>query len=53
MSLHNFRSFLYTLAKILGDIQAIKSGNPKKIAKRVGRRATGKATGRMLRKLFK
>ncbi|WP_188624096.1 hypothetical protein [Caldalkalibacillus thermarum] len=53
MNLRHFRSFLYTLAKFLGDVQAVKSGDPKKMAKRVGRRTAGKATGRMLRKLFK
>lgn len=38
MSLGKFRSFLYTLARLLGDFSAVKSGNPKKIAKRAGRR---------------
>jgi hypothetical protein len=53
MSINKFRSVLYKAAKILGDIQAVKSGSSKKMAKRVGRRTAGKATGRMLRKLFK
>jgi hypothetical protein len=44
------RSFLYALAKFLGDINAIKKGT---VGKRVGRRIVGKATGRMLGKLFK
>jgi hypothetical protein len=53
MSINKFRSFFYKTAKFLGDFQAVKSGSSKKMAKRVGRRAAGKATGRMLRKLFK
>jgi hypothetical protein len=44
------RGFLYRLAKALGDVQAVKSG---KAGKRIARRAAGKATGRLLRKLFK
>lgn len=53
MSISKIRGFLYSLAKILGDIQAISSGNPKKIGKRIGRRVTGKATGRLFGKIFK
>ncbi|MED4018635.1 hypothetical protein ACWE42_03145 [Sutcliffiella cohnii] len=53
MKISKIRSKLYKTAKILGDIQAITSGNPKKMAKRAGRRVAGKGTGRMLRKLFK
>jgi|GEM_PF-1680632 len=53
MSINKTRSILYTLARLLGDFQAISSGDPKKIGKRIARRAAGKATGRALRKLFK
>ena len=53
MSINKTRGVLYQLAKLLGDISAITSGNPTKMAKRVGRRAVGKATGRAMRKLFK
>ncbi len=45
-----FRSFLYTLAKLMGDVSAVKKG---KVGKRVQRRVAGKATGRAMRKLFK
>jgi hypothetical protein len=52
MSIGKTRSFLYWLARLLGDISAVSKG-PQATAKRIGRRAAGKATGRMLRKLFK
>ncbi|MFA1821146.1 hypothetical protein ACDX78_13400 [Virgibacillus oceani] len=44
------RGFLYTLAKILGDINAVKKG---RVGRRIGRRVAGKITGRGLGKLFK
>jgi predicted AAA+ superfamily ATPase len=47
------RGFLYTLAKLLGDFQAVSSGSPQKMGKRVTRRVARKATGRAFRKLFK
>lgn len=48
--MNGLRSFLYWLAKLLGDINAVKRG---RVGKRVARRVAGKATGRMLRSLFK
>lgn len=45
-----FRSFLYRLARIIGDFQAASRG---RIGRRIGRRAAGKVTGRLLGKLFK
>jgi len=50
VSISKARGFLYWLAKALGDVQSVKSG---KVGKRVVRRVAGKATGRLLRKLFK
>lgn len=47
------RGGLYKSARVLGDIQALGSGDPTKVAKRIGRRVTGKATGRVLGRLFK
>ncbi len=41
-----FRGLLYSLAKLMGDYNAVKKG---KVGKRVARKATGKA----MRKLFK
>jgi len=46
------RSFLYGLAKILGDIQAVKKGAPA-IVKRAERRVAGRFTGRLLGRLFR
>ncbi len=53
MSINKTRGYLYKLARLLGDTQAISSGNPKKMTKRVGRRVTGRAAGKTMRKLFK
>lgn len=50
MSINKTRGALYTLAKLLGDAQAFKNGT---VGKRIARRVTGKATGRVLGKLFK
>ena len=50
MSINKTRSFLYRLARLLGDINAVKKG---RVGRRIGRRATGKATGRLFRRLFK
>ena len=52
MSIHKTRGLLYRIARLLGDVQAISSGNPQKAAKRAARRVTGRATGRAMRKLF-
>lgn len=46
----SFRSLLYWLAKLLGDLNAVKKG---KTGRRVGRRVAGKLTGKGLRRLFK
>ena len=45
-----FRSLLYSLAKLMGDYNAVKKG---KVGQRVGRRAAGTVTGKAIRKLFK
>ena len=46
------RSFLYWLARLMGDISAIQRG-PNAIVKRIGRRVAGRVTGRLLGKLFR
>jgi hypothetical protein len=50
MGIGKTRGFLYRLARFLGDVSAVKKGT---VGKRIARRATGKLTGRALRKLFK
>lgn len=50
MSINKTRGFLYRLARLLGDVNAVKKG---KVGRRIVRRVTGRATGRTLRKLFK
>jgi hypothetical protein len=45
-----FRSFLYALARFLGDVNAVKRG---RVGRRIGRRVAGKVTGRALGKLFR
>ena len=45
-----FRSFLYLLARLLGDVNAVQRG---RVGRRVGRRIAGKVTGRGLGRLFK
>ena len=45
-----FRSLLYLLARLLGDVNAVKRG---RVGRRVGRRIEGKVTGRGLGRLFK
>jgi hypothetical protein len=50
MSINKTRGFLYRLARILGDLNAVQKG---KIGRRILRRGAGKITGRGLGKLFK
>lgn len=51
-----FRSSLYALAKLLGDVNAVKraarTGSPKPIVRRVARRIAGRITGRLLGRIF-
>lgn len=46
----SIRGLLYLVARLLGDVSAVKKG---KVGKRVGRRLTGKMAGKGLRKLFR
>jgi len=50
MSLSWIRNLLYLIARILGDINAVRRGA---IGKRIGRRIAGKASGRFLGKFFR
>jgi hypothetical protein len=46
----SLRSSLYKLARILGDVNAVKRGT---VGRRVGRRVAGRVTGRGLGRLFR
>lgn len=46
------RSFLYKLARLMGDTQAMGKG-PQAVGRRIGRRLAGKLTGRILGRIFK
>lgn len=50
MKINQLRSWLYTAAKILGDVQAVTSDKPGAVQRRVARRIAGKAAGRALGK---
>ena len=50
MSISKSRGWLYKLARILGDLSAVKQG---KVGKRIARRAAGKAAGKGFGKIFK
>lgn len=50
MKINGLRSWLYTAAKILGDVQAVTSDRPGAVQRRVVRRVAGKLTGRGLGK---
>ena len=56
MTLSQFRSKLYALARIAGDVQAAthkKPGDTAAIPKRIGRRIAGKIAGRLIGSLIK
>lgn len=57
MTISKFRGWLYLIAKVLGDVQAVKKAaktkSAKPIAKRFGRRIVGKATGRLIGRMFR
>lgn len=50
MSIGKTRSFLYWLARLLGDVNAVRRG---RIGQRIARRLAGRATGRLLGRLFR
>lgn len=52
-SINKLRRKLYRTASILGDVNALVSGDSKKIAKRVGRKYTGRASGKTIRRIFR
>jgi len=50
MSINRTRGSLYRLARLLGDVQAVKKG---RVGKRIGRRVVGRYTGRGIGRLFR
>ena len=50
MSINSTRSFLYQLARLLGDVNAAKKG---KVSRRIARRVAGRVTGRGLGRIFR
>lgn len=50
MSINRTRGFLYTLARVLGDVQAVRKG---RVGRRVGRRVAGRIAGRGMGRLFR
>jgi hypothetical protein len=50
MTVARTRSALYSLARFLGDYQAVKNG---RIGKRLARRAAGRVTGRGLGRILR
>ncbi len=50
MSISSFRSFLYKLARLLGDVNAVEKH---RVGQRVERRIAGRFFGRLLGKLFR
>ena len=50
MSINKFRGFLYLLAKLLGDFNAVRKG---KVGQRIARRLTGKGLGRLMGRIFR
>ncbi|OLP63097.1 hypothetical protein BACPU_34970 [Bacillus pumilus] len=50
MNINKIRSALYKISKISGDVNAVQKGT---IGKRVMRRAAGKASGKLMKKIFK
>ncbi|AMM87872.1 phage protein [Bacillus pumilus] len=50
MNINKIRSLLYKTSKYLGDVNAVQKGT---IGKRIMRRAAGKTTGKLMKKIFK
>lgn len=48
MTIAKLRSWMYPLAKYLGDVQAVQSKRKGSISRRVTRRLAGKITGRTI-----
>lgn len=53
MTQNGFRRILYSVAKYLGDVQAVTSKRKGAVSRRIGRRIAGRITGKGLGKLFR
>ncbi len=42
------RPILYTLARLLGDVSALKSGSPVKVAKRIRNKGVGRVINKKI-----
>jgi hypothetical protein len=49
-TINQTRGWLYRLARLMGDVQAVQRG---RVGQRIGRRAAGRATGRAMRRLLR
>ena len=49
MSIGKLRGWLYWLARLLGDVNAVKRG---RTGQRIARRAAGRLAGRLLRRIL-
>jgi hypothetical protein len=49
-SINRTRGLLYGLARLLGDVQAVRRG---RVGRRIGRRIVGRITGRGIGRLFR
>lgn len=49
MTINSIRNIHYSIARILGDVNAIQKG---KIGQRIVRRSAGRMTGKLLQKVF-
>ena len=52
LSFSKTRGQLYQVAKLMGDINAVKSGSPQKMVKRVLRKQAGKMSARGMSSVF-
>jgi hypothetical protein len=50
VTLNQLRRLLYMLARMIGDLNAVRRG-PKAVAKRIARKAAGRQFGRIINKL--
>jgi hypothetical protein len=50
VGIRSARGFLYWLARLLGDVEAVRKG---RVGRRIGRRLTGRLTGRWPGRLFR